>query len=85
MTIYIWKREAEGIRGGKRANKMSAYNQQNQKSYDSYRVGGVSYIKETHLGPKTWSKIQDQNAGKFVDILEAKFKNFVEPKKIYTV
>ena len=64
---------------------MNAYDQNNQRNFDSYRVGGVSYVKETHLGPKTWSKIQDKSSGRFVDIMEAKFKSFVEPKKAYTV
>lgn len=58
--------------------------QNNNKSYDSYRVNGVTYVKDTYLGPKTWSKIQSDSAGKFVDILEAKFKSFVDPKKAYT-
>ncbi|MFA4966846.1 MAG: hypothetical protein WC624_01335 [Candidatus Margulisiibacteriota bacterium] len=47
--------------------------------YDTYRISGVTYIKDTHLGPKAWKSINEKLPGRFIDILEAKLteKNFV--------
>jgi len=54
----------------------------NQITFDTYRIGGVTYIKDTYLGPKTWGIIEAKQPGKFVDILEAKFAEKALIKKI---
>jgi hypothetical protein len=43
--------------------------------FDTYRIGGTTYVKDTHLGPKAWKSIEANSPGRFVDILEAKFKD----------
>lgn len=52
------------------------------KSFDTYKIGGKTYIKDTYLGPKSWDKIQVAAPGRFVDILEAKFSQTETAKKI---
>ncbi|KAF0134821.1 MAG: hypothetical protein FD145_389 [Candidatus Saganbacteria bacterium] len=45
----------------------------NQKSFDTYKIGSMTYIKDTQLGPKALKAISLLAPGKFVDILEAAF------------
>ena len=52
------------------------------RSFDSYRIEGKTYLKDTYLGPKTWNKIQIAAPGRFVDILEAKFSDYTGKLKI---
>ncbi len=50
--------------------------------FDTYRIGGTTYIKDTYLGPKAWKAITDASPGRFIDIIEAKFKDQLLAKKI---
>jgi len=50
--------------------------------FDTYRIGGTTYVKDTHLGPKAWRAIESKSPGRFVDILEAKFKDLCLESKI---
>lgn len=52
------------------------------RSFDSYRIEGKTYLKDTYLGPKVWGKIQSDSPGRFVDILEAKFSGASSKLKI---
>jgi len=51
-------------------------------SFDTYRIGSATYVKDIYLGPKTWKTIESKAPGKFVDILEAKFSEQALLKKI---
>ena len=59
-------------------SKMDNDKNKNHISFDTYKVGKKTYMKQT-FGPKTWQTIQSQSPGRFVDVLEAAWKN---PSKI---
>ena len=50
--------------------------------FDTYNIQGTTWKKEVYLGPKTWQSIEAKAPGKFVDILEAKFTEYLNEKKI---
>jgi hypothetical protein len=50
--------------------------------FDTYHIQGTTWKKEVYLGPKTWQSIEAKAPGKFVDILEAKFTEYLNEKKI---
>lgn len=51
------------------------------KSFDTFRIGEKTYMKDLYLGPKAWGKIQLERPGRFVDILEAKFSQIEAAEK----
>ena len=50
--------------------------------YDTYRISGVTYIKDTYLGPKAQRAIAAQAPGRFIDLLAGKISDFNSTPKI---
>ena len=50
--------------------------------YDTYRISGVTYIKDTYLGPKAQKVIDANSPGRFIDILAGKIIDFNLTPKI---
>jgi hypothetical protein len=51
--------------------------QNSKHGYDVIIINGKPWRKATVLGPKAWKNIETNGLpGKFIDVLESKFKNF---------
>jgi hypothetical protein len=48
-----------------------------KQGYDVIIINGKPWLKNVMLGPKAWKNIEENGLpGKFIDVLQAKFKNF---------